>query len=420
MPLVPAKCTSCGDVVQVDKDKDAAVCPSCGSAFIVEKAVNNYGTMISGDNISVNVGDGVEVAKLLDLSLDQAVMERYDEGITSIDRAQARGDIGQIFRCVRSTLGAASAFAKGRVDRDGLQLLLDNVMKAWPILVNKSDTAVDERQTKRAFNLLISGAQSGWQGYLDKLGVLLKDKSKWADTVEGLIGKNSEIALLLSFIEWGRQNRFFLAAPCEGELDARLLSVWTDIALGMLEAVTLCYHSGLFLSASGVQFVYDCAKWLAKLKPSGYKLPPRLAAPAEGGDGVHCYLVDGRSSPLKTFISVKLRQELQEFPSLSGNPAYIVSILLLLSPFIAVWSMVLFFFWLLCTAAAAFILAQRQRNGSNLERIGKLYLEWKSSPAHGTATEKLSYDIFREQIDESVRYKLMHIRIDGPSSPGPV
>ena len=42
MPLVNAKCTNCGGTLQVDNAKEAAVCPFCGSAFIVEKAVQNY------------------------------------------------------------------------------------------------------------------------------------------------------------------------------------------------------------------------------------------------------------------------------------------------------------------------------------------------------------------------------------------
>ena len=42
MPLVPCKCTNCGANLQVDNTKDAAICEFCGSAFIVEKAINNY------------------------------------------------------------------------------------------------------------------------------------------------------------------------------------------------------------------------------------------------------------------------------------------------------------------------------------------------------------------------------------------
>ena len=48
MPLVNAKCTNCGANLNVDSSKEAAVCEYCGSAFIVEKAINNY-------NVNANV-----------------------------------------------------------------------------------------------------------------------------------------------------------------------------------------------------------------------------------------------------------------------------------------------------------------------------------------------------------------------------
>ena len=44
MPLVPAKCTVCGAVLTIDSSKEAAVCRSCGNAFVVENAINNYNT----------------------------------------------------------------------------------------------------------------------------------------------------------------------------------------------------------------------------------------------------------------------------------------------------------------------------------------------------------------------------------------
>lgn len=52
MPLVNAKCTNCGANLAVDKAKDAAICQYCGSAFIVEKAINNY-------NVVNNINAGV-------------------------------------------------------------------------------------------------------------------------------------------------------------------------------------------------------------------------------------------------------------------------------------------------------------------------------------------------------------------------
>ena len=40
--LVSAKCTNCGANIEVDKQKEAGICQHCGSAFIVEKAINNF------------------------------------------------------------------------------------------------------------------------------------------------------------------------------------------------------------------------------------------------------------------------------------------------------------------------------------------------------------------------------------------
>lgn len=42
MAQVNAKCTDCGKIVQVDRNKDAWVCPQCGTPFIVEKAIKKY------------------------------------------------------------------------------------------------------------------------------------------------------------------------------------------------------------------------------------------------------------------------------------------------------------------------------------------------------------------------------------------
>lgn len=42
MGMIPAKCTNCGANIQVDETKEAGICEACGTAFITEKAVNNY------------------------------------------------------------------------------------------------------------------------------------------------------------------------------------------------------------------------------------------------------------------------------------------------------------------------------------------------------------------------------------------
>ena len=56
MALVAAICTQCGANIEVDNSKDAGICQHCGTAFITEKAINNYITNISNN---LNISDSV-------------------------------------------------------------------------------------------------------------------------------------------------------------------------------------------------------------------------------------------------------------------------------------------------------------------------------------------------------------------------
>ena len=55
MPLIPAKCTTCGGVLEVDSSHDATVCKYCDTPFITEKAINQYNTTNNITAAVVNV-----------------------------------------------------------------------------------------------------------------------------------------------------------------------------------------------------------------------------------------------------------------------------------------------------------------------------------------------------------------------------
>lgn len=71
MALIPAKCTECGANIEVDALKEAGICKYCGTAFITEKAINNYNTYITNNNnfagANINVVGG-DVSNLLELA----------------------------------------------------------------------------------------------------------------------------------------------------------------------------------------------------------------------------------------------------------------------------------------------------------------------------------------------------------------
>lgn len=66
MPFVPAKCTQCGANITVDDSKEAAICEFCGTAFVTEKAINNYHITnnVNISNATINVA-GANVDNLL-------------------------------------------------------------------------------------------------------------------------------------------------------------------------------------------------------------------------------------------------------------------------------------------------------------------------------------------------------------------
>ena len=61
MPLVPAICTQCGAQIEVDDTCEAGICKHCGTAFITEKAINNYTTNITNHIVNNNNFAGANV-----------------------------------------------------------------------------------------------------------------------------------------------------------------------------------------------------------------------------------------------------------------------------------------------------------------------------------------------------------------------
>lgn len=80
MPLVQAKCTNCGANLEINNTLDAAVCPYCGAAFIVEKAINNFNTTnhISAGVVNVYGGNSA------DFVIRGGVLEKYNGAATEV------------------------------------------------------------------------------------------------------------------------------------------------------------------------------------------------------------------------------------------------------------------------------------------------------------------------------------------------
>ena len=70
MGFVAAKCTQCGANIEVDESKEAGVCKYCGTAFVTEKAINNYNTYTTNDydGATINILNAINIEDLLELA----------------------------------------------------------------------------------------------------------------------------------------------------------------------------------------------------------------------------------------------------------------------------------------------------------------------------------------------------------------
>ena len=88
MPFVKAQCTNCGGQLEVDSNKEAAICPFCHTPYIVEKAITQYqiqnkyeiqhaNITVFGENIETLLADAE--ALLNQLGNPEQAYEKYEE-----------------------------------------------------------------------------------------------------------------------------------------------------------------------------------------------------------------------------------------------------------------------------------------------------------------------------------------------------
>ena len=93
MPLVAAKCTECGGATEVDNAKKAAVCQSCGNAFIVEEAINHYYTY-NTHNIKDSVVH-IHEDKNKGFHIEVGILKKYDGAEIDVVIPDAVTEIGE-------------------------------------------------------------------------------------------------------------------------------------------------------------------------------------------------------------------------------------------------------------------------------------------------------------------------------------
>ena len=80
MSLVQAKCENCTGILEVDSTKKAAICPYCGTPYVVQDAINNYITNIGTLHADVvNINDDKSAKARMDAAEAFMKLHKYRE-----------------------------------------------------------------------------------------------------------------------------------------------------------------------------------------------------------------------------------------------------------------------------------------------------------------------------------------------------
>jgi len=150
MPLVAAKCTECGGSVQVDSEKKAAVCESCGNAFIVEEAINNFNNnYFKTANITDSV---VNIYEQKDAATEQSLIDyAYSFINENVDEAENK------FREVLQINPQNAKAWKGLYDCEKVRVYREYIVKLKPFSYNNHEiygviTANHDYHTQESFS----------------------------------------------------------------------------------------------------------------------------------------------------------------------------------------------------------------------------------------------------------------------------
>ncbi len=151
MAFIAAKCPQCGANIKVDQTHDAGICPHCGTAFVTEKAINNY-------NVNYNVTKIIGSVDEEDLLDDAMTLYQFGQKVKALD----------VFR--RFTSAVPKAFV------------------GWYYTAKIIDEIFDDKSTDAAIAEEMTGA-------VDVAYKLAKDKEEFA-SIKPLYIKGKQMQIL--------------------------------------------------------------------------------------------------------------------------------------------------------------------------------------------------------------------------------
>lgn len=169
MALVPAICTQCGAQIEVDDTHEAGICKFCGTAFITEKAINNYviNNTIHVQNASINVTN-VNIDNLVlrakefeELGEKNKALEYYNKVLDEdINNSEARAGIERINYLSEINIGGIivpkeiGERLKSLVDRGEIVQAIKELREATGLGLKESKDAIDAYRSTNTNNVV--------------------------------------------------------------------------------------------------------------------------------------------------------------------------------------------------------------------------------------------------------------------------
>lgn len=172
MPLVAAKCTQCGQNLQIDDSKEAAVCPYCDTPFITEKAINNYkleigSVVVEGVSIETKLNNA-EIFYKMHGNANRA-RELFEE-VADLAPADWRGWWG----LVRI---ATQEFTRIRIGSEHITHIEENVNRAFNCAKVYDSAILVSLQEQ--WNNYLARVNGEWrEGVVESLSEAVKEKSR--------------------------------------------------------------------------------------------------------------------------------------------------------------------------------------------------------------------------------------------------
>ncbi|MEY8338202.1 tetratricopeptide repeat protein [Lachnospiraceae bacterium 62-35] len=289
MPLVAAKCTQCGANIEVDNTKEAGICKFCGTAFITEKAINNY---IINNTYNIQSASLIippkNIGNLKKLGNEEYQKGNYDKAYEYFSKVL---EISEDNECV---------FKRKIIDQLGNSSELvytdfPKILKPYYESINMSEMSYEEK---------LSAIQSACEDCYDVISKFYYKKRNQCITV-GKIINNSYVTFLLACRDsvWAIKHLVdfeFTIINDYKEIENLILSQ-CDFAILVLDSQTKRYGTnnssyGCYtLTGDFADQCYENASIIAgyKNKITQYSLPDNLISPNNGGKGIKingCYI----------------------------------------------------------------------------------------------------------------------------------